>query len=109
MNSDPGLPTVAPEDVGLSATRLHRINRVMQRYIDEGKLVSIITMVCRHGKIAHFSCFGTQDTKVPTTRDTIYRIYSMTKPITTVAAMMLYEEGLFQLDDPVSDFIPELK
>lgn len=109
MNSDPGLPTVAPEDVGLSATRLHRINRVMQRYIDEGKLVSIITMVCRQGKIAHFNCFGTQDTKVPTTRDTIFRIYSMTKPITTVAAMMLFEEGLFQLDDPVSDFIPELK
>lgn len=109
MNSDPGIPTVAPEDVGLSAVRLRRINAVMQRYVDEGNLVSIVTMVCRQGKVAHFQCFGTQDQKVPTQRDTIFRIYSMTKPITTVAAMMLYEEGLFQLDDPVADFIPELK
>ena len=104
MNSDPGIPTVAPEDVGLSAVRLRRIDAVMQRYVDEGNLVSIVTMVCRQGKVAHFQCFGTQDQKVPTQRDTIFRIYSMTKPITTVAAMMLYEEGLFQLDDPGGGF-----
>lgn len=109
MAIDPGLPAVAPEDVGLSTSRLYRINTLMQRYVDEGKLASIVTMVCRQGKLAHFNCFGTQDLKVPTQRDTIFRIYSMTKPITTVAAMMLYEEGLFQLDDPVSRFIPELK
>ena len=109
MNSDPGIPTVAPEDVGLSAVRLRRIDDAMRRYVDEGKLVSIVTIVCRQGKVAHFECFGTQDQKVPTQRDTIFRIYSMTKPIATVAAMMLYEEGLFQLDDPVADYIPELK
>jgi len=107
LTIDPGLPSVAPEDVGLSASRLHRIDTLMQRYVDEGKLANIVTMVCRQGKVAHFNCFGTHD--LPTQRDTIFRIYSMTKPITTVAAMMLYEEGLFQLDDPVSKFIPELK
>ncbi len=109
MNSDPGIPTVAPEDVGLSAARLHRIDALMQRYVDDGKLPGMVTMVCRRGKVAHFKCFGTQNPNVPIQRDAIFRIYSMTKPITTVAAMMLYEEGLFQLDDPVSNFIPELK
>ena len=70
MNSNPGLPIVAPEDVGLSATRLYRINRVMQRYIDEGKLVSIVTMVCRQGKIAHFYCF--RNTRQKSTHNTRY-------------------------------------
>jgi len=102
------MPKVAPGDVGLSTARLNRINSTMQNYVDEGKLASIVTMVCREGKVAHFNCFGTQDLKVPTTRDTIFRIYSMTKPITTVAAMMLFEEGLYNLDDPVSMYIPEL-
>lgn len=105
---DPGMPKVAPEDVGLSSARLNRINGLMQNYVDEGKLASIVTMVCRKGKVAHFNRFGTQDLTVPTTRDTIFRIYSMTKPITTVAAMMLFEEGLFNLDDPVSRYIPEM-
>ena len=65
MNSDPGIPTVAPEDVGLSAVRLRRIDDAMRRYVDEGKLVSIVTVVCRQGKVAHFECFGTQDQKCP--------------------------------------------
>lgn len=108
MKPDSGMPMVAPEDVGLSTTRLHRVNGVMQDYVDEGKLAGIVTMVCRKGKVVHFNCFGTQDLSVPTTRDTIFRIYSMTKPITTVAAMMLFEEGRFQLNDPVSQYIPEL-
>lgn len=108
MTSDPGIPTVAPEEVGLSAVRLRRIGDAMRRYVDEGKLAGIVTMVCRQGKVAHFQCFGTRDQEVPMQRDAIFRIYSMTKPITTVAAMMLYEEGLFQLDDPVADYIPEL-
>ena len=73
--SDPGMPKVAPGDVGLSTARLNRINSTMQNYVDEGKLASIVTMVCREGKVAHFNCFGTQDLKVPTTRDTIFRIY----------------------------------
>ena len=60
MTIDPGLPSVAPEDVGLSASRLHRIDTLMQRYVDEGKLANIVTMVCRQGKVAHFNCFGTQ-------------------------------------------------
>ena len=83
----------------------------MQDYVDEGKLAGVVTMVARRGKVAHFERFGVMDieTRKPMQLDTIFRIYSMSKPITSVAVMMLYEEGRFLLNDPVSKYIPEFK
>jgi CubicO group peptidase (beta-lactamase class C family) len=101
----------APEQVGLSSERLKRIDAMAQRYIDEGKLAGLVTLVARRGLVAHFGKCGVQalETGVPVELDTIFRIYSMTKPLTTVALMMLYEQGLFQLRDPVSRFLPGFK
>ncbi len=106
-----GLPTATPEEVGISSKRLERINTLMQHYVDEKKLAGAVTLVARRGKIVHFERFGMMDIEAnqPMQLDTIFRIYSMTKPITSVAVMMLYEEGRFQLNDPISKFIPELK
>ena len=103
--------TVAPETVGLSSKRLSRIDDTMQRYVDEGKLAGIATTVARHGEIAQLETYGLMDvaSNKPMQLDTIFRIYSMTKPITSVALMMLYEEGRFLLTDPVSRFVPEFK
>ena len=95
---------------GLSRERLKRIDTHFQeKYIDTGKLAGVLTLIARRGEIAHFSALGNMDVEnnKPTTEDTIYRIYSMTKAITTVALMMLYEEGRFQLNDPVHKFLPE--
>lgn len=102
------LPLASPEDVGLSSEVLDRIDPAMQAYIDEGKLSGITTMVARNGKIAHFKSFGLRDiaAKKPMQPDTIVRIYSMTKPVTSVALMQLYEQGKFQLDDPVAKYLP---
>ena len=106
-----GLPMGAPEEVGLSSKRLQRISPVMQSYVDAGKLAGVMTMIARRGTVVHFEKFGQMDIAAdkPMEFDTIFRIYSMTKPITSVAIMMLYEEGRFQLNDPVSKFIPEFK
>jgi len=101
------IPTAKPEKVGLSSERLNRIKPVMQGYIDENKLPGLITMVARHGKVVNFEKYGLMDVDKPMQLNTIFRIASMTKPITSVAVMMLYEEGYFQLDDPVSKYIPE--
>ncbi len=101
------LLTGNPEEVGLSQERLDRIDPFMQRYIDENKLPGMITMVARQGKIVHFEKYGMMDIGKPMELNTIFRIASMTKPITSVAVMILYEEGYFQLDDPISKFIPE--
>jgi CubicO group peptidase (beta-lactamase class C family) len=100
-----------PEELGFSTERLDRINVKMQQYIDEGKIAGIVTLVARKGQIAHFEKFGFQDleTRKPIALDTIFRIYSMTKPITNVALMMLYEQGLFHMKDPISKFIPDFK
>ncbi len=86
---------VKPEFVGLSSERLERINGVMQSYVEKGVFAGISTLVARKGDVAHLGTFGWQDleTKQPITEDTIFRIYSMTKPITSVAVMMLCEEG----------------
>ena len=107
--SGQGLPTAGPEEVGLSLERLKRISRVMQGYVERRELAGVITMVARRGRVAHFERYGVRDfeSKEPLRFDSIFRIYSMTKPITSAAVMMLYEEGLFQLDDPVEKFIPE--
>lgn len=101
---------VLPESVGFSSERLSRVNKMMQSYIDGGKLASGLTMLARHGETFHFEPYGALDLEsgAPVERDTLFRIYSMTKPITSAAVMMLYEEGRFSLDDPVGKFIPEL-
>lgn len=101
------LPTARAESVGMSAERLARIGPAMQRYIDSQRVPGTITAVARHGKLVHLEMHGNMDIDEPMRRDAIFRIASMTKPITSVAAMMLWEEGRFQLRDPVSRFLPE--
>jgi len=106
-----GLPRAVPEEVGISTSRLERIAPVMQGWVDDGKIPGALTMIAREGKLVHFEKFGMQDvaTAEPLEFDTIFRIYSMTKPITSLAVMMLYEEGHFQLNTPVSEFIPAFR
>jgi CubicO group peptidase (beta-lactamase class C family) len=100
--------TANPEQLGFSSERLLRINSLMNRYVESGKLAGIETCVVRHGKVVHRETFGYQnlETKTPMSKDSIFRIYSMTKPIASVALMMLYEEALFNLTDQVSQYIP---
>ena len=95
----------------MSTERLERLKNHMQNEIDDGNAPGITTMIARHGKIVHFETYGYQDiaNKIPIDKNTIFRIYSMTKPVTGVALMMLYEEGKFQLSDPVSKYIHEFK
>ena len=105
------LAPVAPEEVGMSSDRLERLNDAMQGLVDDGLLAGITTMISRHGKVAHFGTFGHQNIEdgALMSEDTIFRIYSMTKPITGVALMILYEEGKFRLSDPVHRYIPEFE
>ena len=105
------LATVAPEAVGMSSDRLERLDSAMQGLVDDGLLAGITTMISRQGKIAHLGTFGHQNIEdgVEMSEDTIFRIYSMTKPITGVALMILYEEGKFRLSDPVHRYIPEFE
>ena len=100
-----------PEDVGLSTARLKRIRTWMQRYVDQGRLPGALALVARHGEIACLETVGYREvsTDKSMTTDTLFRIYSMTKPITSVALMMLYEAGEFQLDDPVAEYIPAFR
>jgi CubicO group peptidase (beta-lactamase class C family) len=103
-------PTDKPEDLGLSSTRLTRIGPYFdEKYVRTGTLPGVLTLVARRGQVAALDCVGSCDVAAgaPITPDTIFRMYSMTKPVTSVALMTLYEEGRFQLDDPVSRFIPE--
>ncbi len=111
MTEFQGLPRAVPEDMGMSTARLERIKPIMQQWVDNGKIPGALTMIAREGRLVHFEKVGHQDiaSEKPIEFDTIFRIYSMTKPITSVAVMMLYEEGLFQLNSPVSEFIPEFK
>lgn len=104
-----GLPMAEPESVGMSSERLQRIDAFTQRYINEQMVAGTVTLVARKGKVVHFSAQGMKDVErnLPMTTDTIFRMASMTKPIASVALMMLYEEGWFQLDDPISDWLPE--
>ena len=103
------LPRVPPEEVGLSPERLERVGRWLQAEIDGRKIPGAVLLIARQGKVAYFESFGRRDasTDVPMTRDAIFRIYSMTKPIASVAAMMLVEDGRLALDDPVARYIPE--
>ena len=99
---------VEPTEVGFDPARLGRIATHLNRYVDDGRLPGVSALVTRGGKIAYTHRYGDRDCErsLPVTSNTIYRIYSMTKPIVSIAAMQLYEQGLFQLKDPVSQWIP---
>ncbi len=105
------LPMVEPEAVGLSTERLSRIDKVMEKHIAQQKIAGGVILLARHGQIAHLGAYGMMDVEAgkPMAPDTIFRIASMTKQITSVAVMMLYEEGHFRLHEPVSNFIPAFK
>ena len=105
------LPTGKPESVGLSSERLERIGTAVQHDIDDKRVAGAVTLVIRHGHVAWFKSQGMMDREAgkPMRPDALFRICSMTKPITSAAVMMLYEEGRFLLDDPVSKYLPEFK
>jgi CubicO group peptidase (beta-lactamase class C family) len=100
--------TIRPEDVGLSSARLEKIGPWMRRLVDERKLAGLSVAVLRRGELAYVAATGLADIArgVPFARDTLTRIYSMTKPLTSAAVMLLYEDGHFQLDDPIARFLP---
>ncbi len=108
--ADP-LPTATPESVGLSEERLGRITEALKASIAKGDIPGAVLLISRKGKVAYFEAMGSLDPekKTPMTKDGIFRIYSMTKPIATVAAMMLFEEGKLGLSDPVAKYIPAFK
>ncbi len=103
------LPRARPEIVGLSSARLERLSEVMQKYVDEGRLGGAVALVARGGKVAYLRAFGTLDpsTGAPMPTDAVFRIASQTKAVTSVAVMILFEEGKLLLGDPVSKYIPE--
>jgi CubicO group peptidase (beta-lactamase class C family) len=100
---------LAPEQVGFSEERLARIRPQLEKYIEENRLAGGTALIARHGKVIYFQTFGVMDKESgkPMTKNTIFRIYSMTKPIIAVAALTLYEEGKFSMLDPVSKYLPE--
>ncbi len=103
------LALAPPASVGVSAERLARLDAGMKALVDQGRLAGIVTLMARKGKVVHFAAHGKKDLTRPDamTKDAIFRIYSMTKPITGVAMLMLYEEGKWRLDDPISRHLPE--
>jgi len=105
------LPCTEPEEVGFSSERLARIGPSLQKFIDKQMVPHLVTLVARHGKIVHYEAHGYMDfdSRKPATKETIFRLWSNTKPITGTAAMICVEDGLLSLDDPVSRFIPAFK
>jgi CubicO group peptidase (beta-lactamase class C family) len=102
-------PAAAPEELGLSAARLSRLGTVLSGEIGLGRLPGAVALIARHGRLGYFESFGVRGADdAPMAKDCIFRIYSMTKPITSVAAMMLWEEGRFLLSDPIAEYLPEL-
>ena len=108
MTSDLTIST-DPAEVGLDASRLQRLDRRIAEWVDSGQLPGFLVTVARHGQLVHVGKGGLRDVEngLPVENDTRWRIYSMTKPVTSVAAMMLYEEGAFELGDPISKWLPE--
>ncbi len=104
------IPTVAPETVGLSAQRLGRITAVLSDHVQRDDVAGVVALIARRGQVAYLQALGAQDREAgtPMRADTVFRIYSMTKPITSVGVMMLYEEGKIALADPISRYLPEL-
>jgi CubicO group peptidase (beta-lactamase class C family) len=109
--ADAGFAPAKPEEVGLSAERLARLSRVIRQYVDEGKIPGAVTLIARKGKLAHLEAYGNLDREKGQAMrsDAIFRIASMSKAITSVAIMVLQEEGSLLLNDPVSKFIPEFR
>lgn len=105
-----GLPTAKPEEIGLSSQRLAKLTEAIRASIAKNEIPGAVLLIARHGKIGYFESLGALDpqTKAPMTKDAIFRIYSMSKPITTVAAMTLFEDGKFGLDEPVGKYLPQL-
>ena len=105
------LPSTTPEEVGLSSQRLERVGQFLKHEIAQRRLPGAVALVVRKGQIAYFESFGVRDpaSGAPMTNDAIFRMYSMTKPFTSVAAMMLVEEGKIALTDPLSKFLPQLR
>ena len=106
-----GLPIATPEALGMSTERLRRVHDVVRQQIEAGTISGAVTLVARDGRVVHFEAHGLRDVeaRAPMTKDTIFRIASMTKPITGVAVLMMVEQGKVRLDDPLSRFIPEFK
>ncbi len=113
MQPSSSYPTVTqqPASVGISAARLDHMDRVLQGYVDAGQLAGFVTLVARRGAVVDCRCYGMADIAagLPMRPDTIFRIYSMTKPIVAAALLTLYEEGRFLLDDPVAKYMPAFK
>ena len=109
MTTTPSLPFAVPEEVGLSSQRLTRLSDVLRGEIDGGRVPGTVALVARRGKVAHFEALGARDpvSGAGLHKDSLFRIYSMTKPIVSVAAMMLWEEGRFLLGDPLAKYLPE--
>jgi CubicO group peptidase (beta-lactamase class C family) len=105
------LPTAKPEDVGVSSERLERLDHTVQQYVDEWKVAGVVTLVARKGQVVQFGAYGKRDIESgsPMAKDAIFRIASMSKAITSVAIMMLMEDGKLTIADPVSKFIPQFK
>ncbi len=105
------LPEATPESVGISAQRLERLSNTMQKAVDKGDLPGVVVMLARNGKLVYNKSFGMQDKakSVPMQTDSVFRVYSMTKPIVSVAAMILVEEGKLTLQEPISKYLPEFK
>ena len=103
------LAVATPESVGVSSERVHRIEAAMKKLVDDKQVAGLVTLLERHGKVVEFNAVGQKDVRKadPVQKDSIFRIYSMTKPLTGLAMMMLFEEGKWRLDDPVSRHIPE--
>jgi CubicO group peptidase (beta-lactamase class C family) len=105
------LPTAVPEDVGLSSAKLQYLDRAMQGVINQGQISGAVTLVARHGKIAQYKAYGNMslEPSKPMEKDALFRLYSMTKPITSAALLKLYEKGYFQLYYPIEAYIPAFK
>ena len=103
------LAVATPESVGVSSERVHRIETAMKKLVDDKQVAGLVTLLERHGKIVAFNAVGQKDVRTAESvqKDSIFRIYSMTKPLTGLAMMMLYEEGKWRIDDPVARYIPE--
>lgn len=108
--ADP-LRRAQPEEVGMSSDRLARLGEVLGADVEAGRIPGAVILVMRHGKIAYFETFGSENprTAAAMRKDSIFRIYSMTKPVVSVAVMMLWEEGRFDIDDPIAKYLPDLK
>lgn len=104
-----GLPTAAPESVGLSSAQLDRVTAGLQAHIDQGHIAGVVAAVVRDGRLVYMEALGQADIEAarPMPEDAIFRLYSMTRSMTSLAAMILWEEGAFQLDDPISRYLPQ--